>query len=395
MHPVQQSQDADSGSGLAAGEADHILPQSPVQDTPQVGKSVLLEKLYKGGSEGALRGPKALLEEAKKLGHDHITLQDCKDFLKTQEIYSLYRPARKRYPRNTIMSSYCGEIVQIDIMDMQRNREENDGYLYALLSYDTYSKYLTSYPIKDRKPQSVIDGLTELVSSLPFSIANIYWDQEGSFIGRRVQSWLKANDIANYTTTSQVKAPGVERVIRTIRLAISRFYKLSGTQRWIDFLPQFVNNYNNRDHATTKLKPIDLATDTLLIVPTLKKMGGRKRARSLPPIGSFVRLNKLRGIFDKESRGTWSEEIFRVVGHKVRQSLPMIVLKDLVGEPILGSFYPEEVQSVEWAGEKNVSQIFNTRVRLGVKEYQVNYIGWPSKHREWTPHVPEALKDSA
>jgi hypothetical protein len=279
-------------------------------------------------------------------------------------------------------------------MDMQRHREDNDGFLYALLSYDTYSKYLSSFPIKDRTPPSVLAGLQDLVSNLPFSIANIYWDKEGSFLSRKVQEWLKDNEIGNYTTTSQVKAPSVERVIRTLRTAMARYFKMTKTQRWVDYLPLFVSTYNNRDHRTTKHKPIDMANDPMLFVPVRKQVK-RKGIARIPAIGSFVRLNKLRGVFEKESRGTWSEEVFRVVAHKLRQKLPMVSLEDLTGEAILGSFYLEEVQSVDWTIEKKVLHVFKTRTRAGVKEYLVSYVGWPSKYVEWTKNISEITTTSS
>ena len=152
-----------------------------------------------------------------------------------------------------------------------------------------------------------------------------------------------------------------------------------------------MSNYNNRDHSTTKKKPIDVATDTLITLPTSIPLDIGERPRQIPPIGSFVRVNKLRDTFEKESRGSWSTEVFRVVGHKLRQSVPMLVLHDLVGEPILGSFYLEEVQSIAWNGAKEVSQVLKTRTHRGLKEYLVNYVGWPPKFLEWTENVPEAF----
>ena len=390
MHTLQQGQDTVASPRLAEGEGNNDISKPRAQDPPKVAKSLLLKRIYHGRSKGAFRGPEALYKEAQGLGHASITRQDCTDFLRTQPTYGLYKPARRRYQRNPIITHYCGEVVQIDIMDMQRHRAENDGYLYALLSYDTYSKYLSSYPLKDRKPISVIVGLKDLIANLPFSIANIYWDKEGSFLSRIVQKWLKDNDIRNYTTTSQVKAPSVERVIRTIRSANARYFKSTETERWLDYLPLFVSNYNNRDHSTTKFKPIDMANDPMLLVP-VKRQRKRKGIARIPPIGSFVRLNKLRNLFEKESRGTWSQEIFRVVSHKLRQSLPMLVLEDLTGEPILGSFYLEEVQGVEWDEEKEVEHVLKTRTRQGVKEYLVSYVGWPTKFQEWTWNVPEAF----
>ena len=309
-------------------------------------KSILLERIYHGRSEGALRGPTALFKEAQKLGHAHISLKTVRISQDPGDVWTL-PPRSKKVQEESNSDLLSWRNCSGRHYGHASSSNDNDGYHYAFLSYDTYSKYLSYYPMKDRQPPSVIDGLEDLVSNLPFSIANIYWDREGSFLSRIVQDWLKKNDIRNYTTTSEVKAPSVERVIRTIRTAIARYFKMTGTQRWIDFLPQFVSNYNNRDHSTTKHKPIDMANDPMLLVP-LKKQMKRKGIARIPPIGSFVRLNKLRGIFEKESRGTWSQEIFRVVAHKMRQSLPMVVLEDMTGEPILGSFYLEEVQGVEW-----------------------------------------------
>lgn len=343
-------------------------------------KTLLLERIYYGDSPGALRGPQALFEQAREQGHTSISRKDCVEYLNTQPTYTLYRPARRNYPRNKIVTHFCGEVVQIDIMDMQRYRAENSGYLYALLSYDTYSKYLTSFLLKDRKPDSVQAGLEHLESTLPFSILNIYWDKEGSFLSRKVQRWLKDHNIGNYTTNSKVKAPGVERVIRTIRLAVQRHFEASGSQKWIDYLPIFVSNYNNRKHSTTKLRPLDLANDPMLTVPYIPTP---TKVSPLPPIGSFVRLNRLRGIFDKEASGSWTSEVFRVARHKVSSPIPMIYVQDLIGEPILGALYPEEYLKISWNGDKKVDTVFKTRKRAGKTEQLVNYIGWPSKFTEW------------
>ena len=346
-------------------------------------KAILLEGIYYGDSPGALRGPRALYEQAQKQGFSKITQKDCIDYLLTQPVYTLYRPARRHYKRNQIITYFCGEVVQIDIMDMQRYREENDGYLYSLLAYDTYSKFLTSFPIKNRKPDSILAGLEDLVQTLPFAILNIYWDKEGSFLSRMVQKWLKEQQIGNYTTNSKVKAPGVERVIRTIRLAVQRHFEHTGAHRWIDYLPSFVSSYNNRKHSTTKQRPVDLVNDPMVTVPHAH---APQRDLSLPPIGSFVRLNRLRGIFEKEASGNWTKEVFRVARHKVSSPIPMVYVEDLTGEPVLGALYPEEYQPVAWdPKKKEIGTVLKTRHRKGkAPERLVTYIGWPSSYTEWT-----------
>ena len=169
-----------------------------------------LKEIYYGDSIGAFRGPQALYAEAKRQQVDGVTLEACKEFLKGEAAYTLHKPARRHYPRNKIHASYPGDVVQIDIMDMQNFRRFNT-YSYVLLSYDSFSKHLMGMPLKSRSVQEVETGLKALINKAPYSFQRIYWDKEGSFLSKRVQHMLSERRIINYTTTSTVKAPGVER----------------------------------------------------------------------------------------------------------------------------------------------------------------------------------------
>lgn len=201
-----------------------------------------------------------------------------------------------------------------------------------------------------------------------------------------VQDWLKQKNINNYTTNSDTKAPSVERAIRTIRRAMARYFTHTNSQRWLEFLPQFVSFYNNRVHSTTKQRPLDVVNEPYLINASSET--NQKPWDDIPPVGSLVRMNKDRGIFEKESRGTWSLEVFKVVAHNFTQAIPMVKLEDLLGEEIKGSFYPEEVQKITWDGEKQIEEVIATRKRKGRKEYFVRYKGWPDKFAEWTTKEP-------
>ena len=328
-----------------------------------------LRKLYyRPGEVGAFRGPKALFDAARRdVKNKDITLQDCKDFLATQPTYSLYRPARRNFPRNKIRASVPGEVVQIDIMDMQKFKNK---YLYVLLAYDTYSKFLQGVPLMNRKPPGIIKGLKTFLRG-PIGFSAIYWDKEGSFLSRKVQRFLKEVGVHNYTTKSVVKAPGVERAIRTIRTAVQRYFESSGTQQWLDFLPKFIKAYNNRIHSTTKHKPIDLVNDPTII---LDNQPVRRSRVKLPPVGSYVRLSRLRRLFEKEASGTWTQEIFRVVRHITSQPIPMIRVESLSGDPVLGSLYPQEYQPVRFSPP--IDRVFQSRNGDG---FLVSYPGSTAK----------------
>ena len=143
-------------------------------------KQVQLERLYRSllrSPRAGLSGPNALHTQARKTGFKEVTLDDCRRFLRSKSEYTHFKRARRNYPRNRIVANSCGEIVQIDIMDMVREVRDNHGIRYALIAYDTYSKYLWTCPLRDRKPDSVLAGLRELKVDLPFRLHTIYWDK--------------------------------------------------------------------------------------------------------------------------------------------------------------------------------------------------------------------------
>ena len=142
-----------------------------------MGETVLLEKIYRGTATGSIGGPKDLCEKAKSLGYKNISLSECKSFLESYPAYTLNKPARKRYPHNKIIATFCGDTLQIDIMDMQWTKSHNDGYLYVLVSYDTYSKFLSTVSMKNRSAPTVLAALKQIIDEQPFKVTHIYWDK--------------------------------------------------------------------------------------------------------------------------------------------------------------------------------------------------------------------------
>lgn len=186
----------------------------------------------------------------------------------------------------------------------------------------------------------------------------------------------------------------MERVIRTIRQRLATVWEAQGLdsrRSWLIELPRFASAYNNRIHSSTQQRPLDLVVDPLL-VPASRSPSPETEAKKLPPVGSFVRLNKLRGLFEKEARGTWTGEVFKVNRHTVHQSIPMAHVEDLLGEPIIGAFYPEELQQIDWEEErKEVAQVLSRRRGRGKAKFLVSYKGWPPNFTEWVDEVPPHL----
>jgi hypothetical protein len=170
--------------------------------------------------------------------------------------------------------------------------------------------------------------------------------------------------------------------IRTLRTHLQRHFDATGSVKWETALPKIIGNYNKRVHSTTKLVPNELARDPTLEVATLKPLP--KKKYKLPTVGAFVRLNRLRGIFEKEASNTFTEEVFRVVRHKTSMPIPLIYVEDTLGDRVLGGLYPEEYQEITWNGKKTIDQVIKQRkLKNQPRQYFVSYKGWPPKFNAW------------
>ena len=113
MHSFPQGSNSEGSLRLPERSGPNQIPKPSGETNTSVGKEVLLERIYYGNSAGARRGPKALYAQAREEGHTQITRKDCEEYLATQNTYTLYKPARRNYPRNAIIANSPGEIYQV------------------------------------------------------------------------------------------------------------------------------------------------------------------------------------------------------------------------------------------------------------------------------------------
>lgn len=78
----------------------------------------------------------------------------------------------------------------------------------------------------------------------------------------------------------------------------------------------------------------------------------------------------------------WSEELF-IVSECIRRNPAVYRIKDLLDEPIQGTFYAQELQKVSAKEEFTVEKILKKRMRKGQVEYLVRYRGYPIKFNQW------------
>ena len=151
-----------------------------------------------------------------------------------------------------------------------------------------------------------------------------------------MKSWLEKNDIEMYSTHNEGKSVVAERFIRTIKNKIYKHMTSVSKNVYIDKLGDIVNEYDNTEHRTTKMKPIDVKYNTHLDF-------GKDVNNNDPKfkVGDHVRISKYKNIFAKGYTPNCSEEIFVI--KKIKNTVPWTyVIDDLNGEEITATFYEKE-----------------------------------------------------
>ena len=336
---------------------------------------------------GSFGGAENLYQAAKKDGVK-VTRGRVKKFLQSLPTYTKHKPLRRRYPRNRVYSHGIDFIWQIDLVDLSRFARFNKGHKFILTVIDVFSKYSWAVPLKNKTGVTLVKAFKRILKEgrCPYKV---HADQGTEFTNRNFQALLKENDIGFYSTNNETHASVIERYNRSLKTRLHRYLTDKNTRRYIDVLQDFVSSYNEKKHRSIGVAPKEV-TDEIELKVWKKLYGGRIKGESKYKlkVGDHVRISMLARPFKKGYLPGWTDEIFKVT-HRVPRTPPVYRLADLMGEPLQGTFYTEELQKVR-AREDDyfpIEKILKTRKRNGVKEYYVKYLNWPEKFSGWTADV--------
>lgn len=343
-------------------------------------KQNILEKTYYDVSNpGSFSGVENLRRNT------NIPRHIVKNWLSGEDAYTLHKRVVKGKRRATIVSGIRIQ-YQCDLMDTQNIKKENDMYAYVLLCIDIFSKMAYARPLKNKTSTCVIPALKSIFEEAGLC-KQIQTDKGSEFLNRRVQDFLRSKNIKHFTSQNEnIKCAIVERLIRTIRDKLGRYFTYSNSVRYIDKLQAIMTSYNNSFHRSIQMKPIDVSPDNAVLVrETL--YGHIKpitKPSSIQP-GDQVRITKSRMVFKKSYLPSWSEEIFTV--SRVLNTIPYTYkLKDYNGDELTGSWYAFEIQQVLSKEVFTIEKVLDERRLSGAeKEILVRWKGYSKDFDSWIP----------
>ena len=277
------------------------------------------------------------------------------------------------------MVSGNNKIWAADLADMRAFAKYNNGNTFLLLVIDTFNKYGWIIPLKDKKGETVVKAFKTIFEE--GRIPEKLWTDKGKeFYNKKMDNLRKLYDIELYSTENEEKSSIAERWIRTMKEKMFKYFTDNNTYKYIDQLPDLVEDYNNTVHSSTKLTPVEASKEKNELTVWRNLYPDRYKTSRLNPKfskGDEVRITKKKKVFEKGYTTRWTEEIFTI--KEIRETNPITYkLKDLQGEEIKGTFYEPELQKTE-------QQVF--RIEKIIKKEKgkslVKWKGYPDKFNSW------------
>lgn len=341
-----------------------------------------LARIYYDPANPAGYSSEAALARAVK---SKFTRKQVAEWLKTQEVYTLHKPYRKRFSRNFYYVTFIDNLWQADLNDLRSLSKYNDGYKYILTVIDVFSKYAWAIPLMRKTGDEVKKAFENIFEHRKPS--KLQTDKGKEFIASQVSKYLKTQNVKYFVTqNSDVKASIVERFNKTLKMRMFRYFSHVNTFRYIDVLQDFVNAYNHSLHSSIKMAPANVNKNNILQVWRnlyTHKITARKQKPKLK-VGDHVRISKTKRTFEKGYETNWSDEVF-TISSVIKRNPPVYTITDLDGEVIEGIFYEVELQRVVITDETTfkIDKILEERGKGASRKLLVKWKGYPDKFNSW------------
>ena len=208
---------------------------------------------------------------------------------------------------------------------------------------DVFSKYAWVVTILDKSGKTLVKAMKGVLKDR--SPKSLQTDKGKEFKNTHFQTFLKSRGIHFFTTENpETKASIVERFQRTLKTRMWKFFTHRRTLRYVDVLQKFVRGYNNAYHRSIKRAPASVNVHNEALVSEALYGKGVAKQLSKLKTGDIVRINKTKRTFDKGYLPNWTQELFKVTRVNEASRPVTYKIEDLGREPVIGSFYSQEIQ---------------------------------------------------
>ena len=204
--------------------------------------------------------------------------------------------------------------LEVDLIDLTNLAAKNEGFRFALVAIDNFTKLAHAVPVKGKTPGILVTAMEEVFAKIGVP-KQVYSDYEGAFVNVEWVSLMNTKHIKHIRTVSS--AHGVERFNRTLKEMIQTRLNAQGLSRdlWVQALAPILRKYNGQPHRSIGMSPNEAVKPANALAVSFALHERATKTRRYPPLaqGDDVRVmlkqdNKTKGYMPK-----WSLQKFKVV----------------------------------------------------------------------------------
>ena len=241
-------------------------------------KEATIKKVYENAASG-YGSIRDTYRQANKI-NPGIRYVDVKEYLNKQQ----HRQTQLKYKgSNSFVSPHALFEIEADFIDMTKAAEENDGFRYAFVAIDNFTKFAYAVPMKSKLGPDCTTAFKEVLNKIGVP-KQLYSDREGGFESNVFITLLNQHSINHII--SNTGAPSIERFNRTLKhntmlrldaMNLDRF-------KWVDQLKPIIDKYNNTIHNTIEMSPNQAKKPGNQLVVSYNIWNKAKRNRQYPEI---------------------------------------------------------------------------------------------------------------
>jgi hypothetical protein len=297
------------------------------------------------------------------------------------------KPKARKY--NSVVAPYASYQIDVDTGFLKMGAKKEA----FLLAVDVFSRQVAARAIANLRGQTVKIALSSMLKELG-GVEKLRSDFGTELNNKWVNELLKNREVEHIHAYPPLKANYSERGIRTFKRKLYLMTRKTGNKNWSKYLQAIVKAQNN-----TKMKVLGGATPMEVAKSKEKQdelwMEFKKRRfinSSMPrsykyKVGDIVRykLTNGTGIDKKEFDQSMSTQTFSVTQRSSPDNVNRYKVKDFKNQQLEGSFTESQLQLVllDDQTEYKIEKIVSRRVREGVRQARVRWMGYPPSEDTW------------
>jgi transposase InsO family protein len=205
-----------------------------------------------------------------KFKSKRYTKKEVREWLQSQDTYTLHKPTRGRFPRRQVVVYGIDHQWQADLVDLGKLASYNKEFKYLLTCIDVLSRYARVVPFKD-KTGKILKEAFQVIFKTGRQPIRLQTDRGTEFTNRMFQKFLKENDVHFITTYNDETKVNFNRTLKT---KMWKYFTHRETLTYVDVLQDMVESYNHTVHRTIGIPPAEVTWTNQTTVS--KRLYGRK-----------------------------------------------------------------------------------------------------------------------